>query len=444
MAPFEPSDGLLSWGRVIRARHRVATPRFRDELPWLVAEAGLDGKKGLAVGLGRSYGDSGLNPDGAIIAMRALDRVHVFDEEQGVLRADAGFSLDEAIRLAAPRGLFPPVVPGTRFVTLGGAVANDIHGKNHFCAGTFGRHVSRLMLRRTDGSRIELSPDDETGLFAATLGGLGLTGVIEWVELALKKIPSGFIDAEDIPFGSLDEFFSIADESDLTHEYTVAWVDCTRSGGSLGRGIFSRGNVAPGGGYPPDAPPSLLRIPIEFPRYALNALTLRTFNTLYFALKRARAGKTRVHYAPFFFPLDAIRDWNRLYGRDGMYQYQCVIPSHIRAEAIGALLETIARSGQGSFLAVLKTFGTLVSPGMLSFPREGVTLALDFSNRGAETLSLFDSLDQIVHSAGGRLYPAKDGRIGAAMFASGYPRLPEFCKHLDPGLSSSFWRRVHP
>lgn len=444
MPHFTPSDRLMSWGRVMRTRHFVASPRFRDDLPPLVAEAGRQDNKGLAIGLGRSYGDSGLNPDGAIIAMRALDRVHAFDAGQGVLRADAGLSLDQLIKLAAPRGFSPAVVPGTRFVTLGGAVANDVHGKNHYRAGAFGRHVRRLSLRRTDGSRIELGPEDETGLFAATLGGLGLTGVIEWVELALKKVPSGFIDAEDIAFGSLAEFFSIADESDATHEYTVAWVDCTRSGGSLGRGIFSRGNMAPDGGRPGNAGPSRLRIPFEFPRYALNALTLRAFNALYFAAKRAGAAKRRIPSTPFFFPLDAIGDWNRLYGRDGMYQYQCVIPPAVRAEAIGELLNVIARSGQGSFLAVLKTFGPLTSPGMLSFPREGVTLALDFSNRGAQTLALFDSLDKIVQSAGGRLYPAKDGRIGAAMFAAGYPNLSEFCKHLDPGLSSSFWRRVHP
>jgi len=441
---FTPSDRLMSWGRVMRARHLVASPRFLDDLPSLVAEAVRRDNKGLAVGLGRSYGDSGLNPNGAIIAMRGLDRLHAFDREQGVLRADAGLSLDALIGLAAPLGFFPAVVPGTRFVTLGGAVANDIHGKNHFSAGAFGRHVRRLSLRRTDGARIELGPEDETGLFAATLGGLGLTGVIEWVELALKKIPSGFIDAEDIVFGSLAEFFAIADESDATHEYTVAWIDCTSSGGALGRGIFSRGNMATEGGYPRNPAPGRLRVPVEFPRYALNALTLRAFNALYFAAKRASAGKRRAPYAPFFFPLDAIGDWNRLYGREGMYQYQCVIPPGVRVEAIGALLEAIARSGQGSFLAVLKTFGPLISPGMLSFPREGVTLALDFSNRGAETLALFDALDKIVHSAGGRLYPAKDGRISAAMFAAGYPNVPEFCKHLDPGLSSSFWRRVRP
>ena len=220
MGQFESSESLLSWGRVLRGRHLVASPRFRDQLPALVVEAGRSEQKALAVGLGRSYGDSGLNPDGAVIAMRALDRIHFLDRDNGVLRADAGLSLDELISLVAPLGLAPPVAPGTRFVTLGGAVANDVHGKNHFRLGTFGRHVRRLSLLRTDGSRAELGPEDNSGLFAATLGGLGLTGVIEWVELALKRIPSGFVDAEDIPFASLDEFFRIADESNSTHEYT--------------------------------------------------------------------------------------------------------------------------------------------------------------------------------------------------------------------------------
>lgn len=444
ISQFQPSDDLLSWGRVTRGRHLVASPRFRDELAELVVDAGTHEQKGLAVGLGRSYGDSGLNPGGTVIAMRGLDRVHAFDREQGVLRADAGLSLDELIAMAAPLGLFPPVAPGTRFVTLGGAVANDVHGKNHVSAGTFGRHVRRLSLRRTDGSRIELGADDPTGLFAATLGGLGLTGVIEWVELSLKKIPSSFIDAEDIAFGSLDEFFAIAAESDLKYEHTVAWIDCTGAGRTSGRGIFSRGNMARGGGYPLHSAARRLRVPVEFPQYALNAWSLKAFNTLYFHAKSARAGKRLVHYAPFFFPLDAIGGWNCLYGRRGLYQYQCVIPAAAGRGAVKELLDRISRSGEGSFLAVIKTFGALASPGLLSFPREGVTLALDFSNRGERTLSLLAGLDEIVRSAGGRLYPAKDGRISAAMFAAGYPNLTTFRQHVDPGLCSSFWRRVRP
>jgi L-gulonolactone oxidase len=429
---------------VARARHCVASPRFRDELPHLTVEAGRCDGKGLAVGLGRSYGDSGLNADGAVIAMRSLDRVHGFDRQQGVLRADAGLSLDALIQIVTPHGFFPAVVPGTRFVTLGGAVANDVHGKNHVHAGAFGRHVRRLLLRRTDGSHAELGPDDPSGLFAATLGGLGLTGVIEWVELALKPIASAFVDAEDIPFDSLDEFFALSTESDKTYEHTVAWVDCTGAGRSLGRGVFSRGNIAPDGGYRVHSTSSRLSVPFEFPPYALNGLTVKAFNAFYFHANRARAGKRRVHYAPFFFPLDAINNWNRLYGRSGMYQYQCVIPPANGAPAMRELLNRIARSGQGSFLAVLKTFGPLASPGLLSFPREGVTLALDFPNRGESTLALLSALDEVVRAAGGRLYPAKDGRVSASMFAAGYPNLTQFCERLDPGISSSFWRRVRP
>lgn len=444
MPQFWSSSDLLSWGKVERANHFVAVPRFRDELPQLVIEAGRHENKGLAVGLGRSYGDSGLNPDGAAIRMTSLDRVHVFDRENGVFRAEAGLSLDALIRIAAPFGFFPPVVPGTRFVTLGGAVANDIHGKNHFRQGAFGRHVRRLSLLRTDGSRFELCPGDQTGLFAATIGGLGLTGVIEWVELALAKIPGGFIEAEDIAFGSLDEFFALAGESERTHEHTVAWVDCTRKDGSLGRGIFSRGNWTSDNGHPSYAVAKRASLPVDLPRFTLNPWSLKAFNAVYFRAKRARAGTRRIHCAPFFFPLDAIGDWNRLYGRDGLYQYQCVIPMAAGPGAVRRLLNRISRSGEGSFLAVLKTFGSLSSPGLLSFPLEGVTLALDFANRGERTLSLLSALDDDVRSAGGRLYPAKDGRISASMFAAGYPNLPKFGTYVDPGLCSSFWRRVRP
>jgi L-gulonolactone oxidase len=429
---------------VVRRRQFVAQPQFRDELAGIVSAAGSKPGKGLAVGLGRSYGDSGLNPDGAVIAMRSLDRVHGFDRDAGIVRAEAGLSLDALIRIVLPHGFFPPVVPGTRFVTLGGAVANDVHGKNHHRAGTFGCHVRRLLLRRTDGSAHELTPGDPSGLFEATIGGLGLTGVVEWVELALARVPSALIDAETIAFGSLADFFTLSAASEATHEYSVAWVDCTRGKADLGRGIFSRGNHAAAGGLEPHAATMRASIPLELPRFTLNAVTLKAFNALYYAANRARAGSRAVHYAPFFFPLDAIGHWNRLYGRTGMYQYQCVVPPGSAADAVAELLSQIAGSGEGSFLAVLKTFGARPSPGLLSFPREGTTLALDFRNRGDVTLALLARLDAVVREAGGRLYPAKDGRIPAAMLAAGYAALDEFTSYIDPGLSSAFWRRTRP
>jgi L-gulonolactone oxidase len=419
----------------------VARPAWRDELPTLVSALGEGEGGGLAVGLGRSYGDSGLNPGGRMLDMSALDRVHAFDGSTGRIRADAGMSLDALIRLGLPGGWFPPVVPGTKFVTLGGAVANDVHGKNHHHAGAFGRHVSRLGLRRTGGEALELARGDP--LFEATVGGLGLTGVIEWVELDLDRPGGAFLDAEDIAFGSLSEFFALADASESTHAHTVAWVDCTASGRRLGRGVFSRANWAEATDRRPHSAPRI-SVPMDAPGFLLNVVTLKAFNALYYALGRARAGVRLAHYEQVFFPLDAIGGWNRLYGKAGFFQHQCVVPRAAAPEAIAALLQAIADSGQGSFLAVLKTLGEAPSPGMLSFPMAGVTLALDFPNRGASTMALLDRLDAIVRAAGGRIYPAKDRRMSAQTFAMGYPRLDEFLPHLDPGLSSAFWRRVRP
>jgi len=438
---FQSRSESPSWGRVVRAPDEVARPRWRDELACAVTQAASGPNGGLAAGLGRSYGDSGLNPGGRTIDMTGLDRVHAFDPRTGVLRADAGLSLDGAIRLGLPHGRFPPVVPGTKNVTLGGAVANDVHGKNHHAAGTFGAHVRRLGLRRTDGGTHDIGPGDP--LFAATIGGLGLTGVVEWVELQLAPTAGAWLDNEDIAFGSLDEFFALAAESEASHQHTVAWVDCTAQGAGLGRGIFSRANWSASTDRTAHRPPHLA-VPLDAPAFLMNTLTLKAFNALFYQAGRARAGRRRAHYEQVFFPLDAIGGWNRLYGAPGFYQHQCVIPDPAARDAIAALLREIARSGTGSFLAVLKTLGAIPSPGMLSFPMKGVTLALDFPNRGAQTLGLLERLDAVVREAGGRLYPAKDGRMSPETFAAGFPRLDDFLPHIDPGLSSGFWRRVRP
>ncbi|MGO9388620.1 FAD-binding oxidoreductase [Rhodoblastus sp.] len=437
MISFQPCSELLSWGRILRAPCNLAHPRFRDDLPGLVEEQRENSL--LAVGLGRSYGDSGLNCGGNVIAMRGLDRVTAFDADAGVIRADAGLSLDQLIRICVPHGLFPPVAPGTRFVTLGGMVANDVHGKNHHRAGTFGSHVRWLRLRRTDGSIHDLCPDDKSGLFAATIGGLGLTGVIEQVEIQLKKA-GAYLESENIAFDNLADFFQLALEFSANHEYTVAWVDCANS---KGRGVFSCANQASNPRRTLHGKKGV-RFPVEAPSFALNSMTLKAFNALYFNALRMTAHRQIVHYAPFFFPLDAILNWNRLYGRRGMYQYQCALPTEHAQDAVAEMLVQIAKSGLGSFLAVLKTFGDKPSPGLLSFPLPGATLALDFQNHGDVTLALMKRLDTIVAEARGRLYPAKDGRIGSELFASGYPELSTFAAHVDPGMSSTFWRRVHP
>ncbi|WP_038937425.1 FAD-binding oxidoreductase [Bradyrhizobium japonicum] len=442
MTRYVATDDLQSWGRVVRTSHRVARPRWRDEILALIAEGTSDEGRLLAVGLGRSYGDTCLNANGSVIDATGLDRIISFASASRLLRAEAGISIDAVLKMIVSRGLFLPVTPGTRFVTLGGAVANDVHGKNHHSSGTFGRWIRRLCLRRSDGQELELGPNDKTGLFAATIGGLGLTGMMTWVEIELSPIDSAMIESEIIPFSHIAEFFQIAAESENQFEYTVAWVDCCAKGASLGRGLFIRGRHAKKGSRLAQNNRAMPVIPFDIPSFVLSDASIRAFNAFYYWSGRRKAGRTTLPYWPFFYPLDAVGRWNRMYGSTGMYQYQAAVPPDAAENTIRAMLGVISAAGKGSFLAVLKTFGEKPSPGLLSFPMPGATLALDFPNHGASTLAIMTKLDAIVREAGGRLYPAKDGRISADMFRSGYPNLQAFTRHVDLGFSSSFWRRV--
>lgn len=428
-----------SWGRVERTPHRVAQPLTRAEATAAFEEAAADPRCVLGVGLGRSYGDSNLNPDGAVIDMSRVDRFLAFDRQTGLMRAEAGVSLWDILAVAVPAGYFLPTTPGARFVTLGGAIANDVHGKNHHAAGTIGRHIRRVGILRSDRGAIDISTDKEADLFRATIGGLGLTGLILWADIALAPIRSAMIRQETIPFTSLNEFFALAADSAERFEHTVAWIDCFDR---RGRGIFSRGDWADAGSRAARPRRRGLAVPFDAPGFALNTVTVKAFNEAYFRYNRSHAGQSTVDYDAFFYPLDAIGGWNRLYGRRGFYQYQSVVPFSDAEDATGAMLAAIADAGEGSFLAVLKTFGAKPSPGLLSFPAEGVTLALDFANRGERTLKLMQRLDAIVARAGGRLYPAKDGRLPPAMFRAGYPQFETFSRHVDPACSSSFWKRM--
>jgi len=332
-----------------------------------------------------------------------------------------------------------PVTPGTQLVTVGGAIANDVHGKNHHVHGSFGDHVLRLRLLRTDGEVIECGPDLMPDWFAATVGGLGLTGLVTEAAIRLRRISGPWLDTETLPYANLDEFFRLADDSEAGWEHTVSWIDCIAGDG--GRGIFMRANPATGVDAP--APKGKVRtMPLVPPISMVNQLTLRPFNMAYFHMKKWKAGRGVAHYESFFYPLDNLLEWNRMYGPRGFFQYQSVVPRENGREATAAMLREIARSGDGSFLAVLKTFGDRQAPGMLSFPQPGVTLALDFANRGERTLKLFERLDAIVREAGGRLYPAKDARMPRDLFETGYPRLHEFLNYRDPGISSALSRRL--
>ncbi len=392
----------------------------------------------LPFGYGRSYGDSCLNPGGALLDVAPLNRFIAFDVDNGTLRCEAGVSLAEILELAVPHGWFPPVVPGTKWVSVGGAIANDIHGKNHHRAGTFGKHVLRFELLRSTGERVLCSEAEHAELFRATIAGLGLTGLVLWAEIRLKRIPGRAIGMERIRFRGLKEFFELS-AGDRDFEYTVAWIDCLRRRDPLGRGVFMRGDHAQGAAPARGrAGARTVRLPFDPPRPMLSRLPMSVFNLMYYRSQVRRSIRKRLDYEPFFFPLDAVVNWNRLYGPPGLVQYQCVAPDAV----IQVLLEDVRRSGESCYLAVLKRFGDVPSPGLLSFPRAGVTLAMDFAFRGERTLRLLDRLDRIVTDAGGAVYPAKDVRMSGTSFRTFYPRWEEFAEQVDPKFSSSFWRRV--
>lgn len=429
---------LLSWGRY--PKH----PQTGHPMHWptdVAAAVQAAGAGTLAFGRGRSYGDSCLASSDHVLAMPGMDRFLSADWATGRICAQAGLTLDSLIRTALPRGWFVPVTPGTKFVTLGGAVANDVHGKNHHVMGTFGRHVHRFLLYRSADGVIECSRETNAELFAATIGGLGLTGVILAIELQLRPVRSSRVEQRNIKFGNLREFFELSALHDAGHEYAVAWIDCLAKGADAGRGHYTLGNHAEDGALElaMGKPTSM---PFDPPISLVNSLSLRAFNALYYGRQRAKEVRSTVSYDPFFYPLDKLLHWNRMYGRAGFQQYQCVVPEADAHAVISAVLQAIARSGTGSFLAVLKRCGDLVSPGMLSFPMQGVSLALDFAQRDDANAHLFGQLDALVHEAGGRLYPAKDAHMSAAHFQRAYPAWETVERLRDPRLMSRFWQRV--
>ena len=432
---------ITSWGRLSDNSHHVVDLVDAREASLLQNLVGSGA--GIAYGNGRSYGDACLNSGGNLWTTRGLDHLVAFDRVTGRLVCEPGVLLKDIMAVTVPMGWMLPVTPGTQMGTVGGAVANDIHGKNHHAFGTFGDHVQHIRLLRTDGEIIECGPDNRSDWFAATLGGIGLTGLIVQVTIQLRKIPSAWLETESKPYFDLSQFFALSDQSEADWENTVSWIDCLA--GSGGRGVFMRANftAVDGRGNEQSQPKNKVKkVPFVPPVSLINQWSLKPFNHLYFWRNSRKTGRSLAHYQPFFYPLDNLHDWNKLYGPKGFYQYQSVIPREVGQDATAAMLTEIGRSGQGSFLSVLKTFGNRQSLGMLSFPRPGVTLALDFPNRGKDTLNLFDRLDSIVREAKGRIYLAKDARMPRDLFEAGYPRLGEFLKYRDPGISSAMSRRL--
>jgi FAD/FMN-containing dehydrogenase len=430
-----------SWGRYPKTfdQASISVKNRFDDLPILQKNTSF-----LPRGLGRSYGDSCLNEGCHLLLTRSLDHFMEFSPTTGLLRAEAGVTFEEILSFAVPKGFFLPVTPGTKFVTLGGAIANDVHGKNHHVDGNISHHLIQFELLRSNGERLICSPSSNQDMFYATIGGLGLTGLITWAEIRLRPIENPFITQEVIKTTGLNDFFALSKDPKKEWNYTVSWLDCLARKEQLGRGLYIRGNHAKAEQSKAlvTGPGRKKSVPFDFPSFALSGPTVKAFNLLYYnkQLSRQTAGLT--HYDPFFYPLDAIHDWNRIYGKRGFLQWQCVVPFSDGQDAIKEILGSISKSGQGSFLSVLKTFGDIPSLGIMSFPRPGVTLALDFPNTGEKLYRLLDRLDDVTRAAKGSVYIAKDARMSKENFSAFYPRLQEFIGFVDPKFSSSFWRRV--
>ncbi|MEO3427500.1 FAD-binding oxidoreductase [Pelagibius sp. CAU 1746] len=415
---------LSGWGRFPRQDCRVTRPRGEAGLKDLVAAGGL-----IARGNGRAYGDSALSRRNTV-DMRGFNRLLAFDPESGRLTAEAGVLLQDVISVFLPRGWFPAVTPGTKYVTLGGMIAADVHGKNHHKDGSFGAFVDWIDVMGRDGEVRRCSRDREAELFGWTLGGMGLTGVILRAAFRLRPVDSAWIRQTAIPTANLAETMKCFSDH-RTATYAVAWVDCLAGGGGLGRSLVLLGEHARREELPakkrqaPYAVPARRRLslPFEVPDFLLNSLTLRAFNTFYYHRGRQGAGERLVDWDSFFYPLDSLLGWNRIYGRRGFAQFQCVLPLERSQAGLSALLEATSRAGRGSFLAVLKRLGRQES--RISFPMEGYTLALDFPiSPGAQRL--LAELDRIAIDHGGRFYLAKDGRMPAQTLHRADPRAEIF------------------
>ncbi len=408
------------WGRVHKASGDMARPeRVAALLDTVKAEAAP------ALGMRRSYGDACLNSDGKAIDMTRLDRILAFDAETGLVHVEAGLQIGELLKTFAPKGWLPPVMPGTGFATIGGGIAMDVHGKNHHGAGSFGQHITEFTLATPDGPKVVTPSED--ALFKATIGGLGQTGPILSAKFKLLKAKGDVMVVTERRVKDWEEFLPLLDNSDAT--YTVGWIDATAWGDNLGRGILEEAET--GGGLVRPAKRGK-KVPMDAPGFALSPPVVRSFNAAYWRKVPAKGRTVVKPIDDFFFPLDKIRDWNRLYGKAGFHQFQCVVPVS-EAEALREMMEKIARSGLASPLAVLKRMGP-GRAGYMSFPMEGYTLALDFRNNDkAERLIL--KLEDMTIAAKGRIYLAKDALARSANIAAMYPEHAEWLKvvqEMDP------------
>ena len=436
--PDSLSKPLSGWGRYPVIQSYLQRPEKISSCQKIFQESGDTSV--IPRGNGRSYGDAALNAVGNTILTERLNRMLSFDEQKGILRCEAGVTMKEILETFIPRGWFPAVIPGTKFVTVGGAIAFDVHGKNHHRDGSFSQHLHSLQLMLASGEILNCSRDENSNLFLATVGGMGLTGIIIEAELALRPIETAYINSHNIKAKNLDEALALFEEFEPQYQYSVAWIDCLASDKSLGRSILMFGNHANIEDLTPQQQTQPLhleaksnfKIPFDLPTGLLNRYTIGLFNTLYYNKQRSPQIRAVRDYNSFFCPLDRLRDWNRLYGKEGFIQYQCVLPTKVSKEALKKILKLCSQQGWGSFLAVLKHMGP--QKGWLSFPIAGHTLALDMPVKPG-LWPFLEQLDKLVIQYGGRVYLAKDARLSAEAFRAMYPSFPQWLEiksQVDP------------
>ena len=417
---------LSGWGRYQRSISTVTRPEQASE-----AVPPASGPM-IVRGQGRSYNSAAMLADGLVMLSERLDRIIAFDEASGLLKAEAGTTLAQVLDEFVPRGWFPPVSPGTKFVSLGGCVAADVHGKNHHRDGGFGEYVAEFEIVLADGNRRRCSPQEDAELFWATIGGMGLTGILTEISFQLRPIETAYLVVEHRRASNLDELVILMEDQSLDDHYSVAWIDCLAKGRSMGRGILMRGHhaeVAALQGKVEDPlrlkPQRRFNLSFDLPSGLLNSLSGSAFNRFYYWSQGRREQPFITDYEGFFYPLDSVGNWNRVYGPRGFVQYQCVFPPATARRGLRRLLEELAHSGRASFLGVLKRFGQQ-GQGLLSFPMEGYTLAIDLPVTNPELFTFLDHLDEIVMEHGGRVYLAKNPRLRPELFRAMYPRLPDW------------------
>ncbi|MEC7838618.1 MAG: FAD-binding oxidoreductase [Chlamydiota bacterium] len=412
---------LTGWGNYPTSSAYLHNPRTVEDLEALLNSP-------LPRGCGRSYGDAALNSSNHIALMEGMNQVIDFDPNTGIIKAEAGCTLNTILKTYTRKGWFPSVTPGTKFVTLGGCLAADVHGKNHHIDGSFSNYIKSFNILLADGNKVFCSPSSNSDLFWATVGGMGLTGIVTDVTMQLQRVESSFINVTHYDAPNLSKAIDYLTDPKIDEKYSVAWIDCLAKASHLGRSVVMNGRHCEREEIAnecfPDKNKTKLSVPFHFPSWTLNPLLIKSFNTIFYNLQKNKQSHT-VFYDSYFYPLDAVNHWNRLYGKNGFIQYQFVVPLDTAEKALSEILDKISKSKRGSFLAVLKKFGPQ-GKGLLSFPKEGMTLALDFPVTDLSLFSFLDDLDVLVIKYGGRTYLAKDSRMKPEVFREMYPNYKEW------------------